>query len=108
MLQLESTIKLMHEFMRQQQETIRQHAEVARLTSQQPRWSTQWNVSAPPTATLTLSDVTAMPPPPPLPHETNKTPRRKKARRSSVDESDEEEDRNMDNDADETASVSSI
>ncbi|KAL3203961.1 hypothetical protein MRX96_041587 [Rhipicephalus microplus] len=34
--------------------------------------------------------------------------RRKKARRSSVNESDEEEDLNMDNDADETASVSSI
>ncbi|KAH7931995.1 hypothetical protein HPB51_029585 [Rhipicephalus microplus] len=68
----------------------------------------QWNVSAPPTATLALSDATAMPPPPPPPQGTNKTPWRKKARRSSVNELDKEEDLNMDNDADETASVSSI
>ncbi|KAL3179482.1 hypothetical protein MRX96_037873 [Rhipicephalus microplus] len=110
MLQLESTIKLVQVSMRQQQETIRKQAEmITRLTSQQPRSGMQWNVSAPPTATLALSDATAMPPPPPPPQQgTDKTPRRKKARRSSVNESDEEEDLNMDNDADETASVSSI
>lgn len=110
MLQLESTIKLMQVSMRQQQDTIRKQAEmITRLTSQQPRSGMQWNVSAPPTATLALSDATAMPPPPPPPPQgTDKTPRRKKARRSSVNESDEEEDLNMVNDADETASVSSI
>ncbi|KAL3186247.1 hypothetical protein MRX96_027973 [Rhipicephalus microplus] len=65
MLQLESTIKLMQESMRQQQETIRKQAEmITRLTSQQPRSGMQWNVSAPPTATLALSDATTMPPPP--------------------------------------------
>ncbi|KAL3193787.1 hypothetical protein MRX96_000083 [Rhipicephalus microplus] len=110
MLQLESTIKLMQEFMRHQQESIRKQAEMnMRLTSQQPRLGMQWNVSAPPTATLTLSDATAMPPLPlPPPQGTDKTSRRKKARRSSVNESDEEEHLNMDNDADETTSVSSI
>ncbi|KAL3225020.1 hypothetical protein MRX96_049387 [Rhipicephalus microplus] len=109
MLQLENTIKLMQVSMRQQQETIRKQAEmITRLTSQQPRSGMEWNVSAPPTATLALSDATAVPPPPPPPPQgTDKTPRRKKARRSSVNESDEEEDLNMDNDADETASVSS-
>ncbi|KAL3196207.1 hypothetical protein MRX96_015554 [Rhipicephalus microplus] len=110
MMQLESTIKQMQESMRQQQKTIRKQAEmITRLTSQQPRSGMQWIISAPPTATLTLSDATAM-------HRRHhrrrkgrtRPPRRKKARRSSVNESDKEEDLNMDNDADETASVSSI
>ncbi|KAH8009814.1 hypothetical protein HPB51_019883 [Rhipicephalus microplus] len=62
-----------------------------------PRSGTQWNASASTTATLALSDATAMPPPPPPPQGTDKTPRRKKARRSSVNESDKEEDLNIDN-----------
>ncbi|KAL3211001.1 hypothetical protein MRX96_008508 [Rhipicephalus microplus] len=50
----------MQESIRQQQETIRKQAEViTKLTSEQPRSGTQWSISAPPTATLTLSDAMA-------------------------------------------------
>ncbi|KAH7953614.1 hypothetical protein HPB49_010599 [Dermacentor silvarum] len=113
MMQLESTIKLLQETVKQQ-ETMKQQKElIARFTSHQHgnQSDTPWSVgTAQQTASFTPLGTPVMPPPTPSPQslEQGKTPCQKKARRSSVIESDEDEHLNMNTGDDETESISSI